>query len=272
MDITEKKRNQPLSVLLAALSRRSILPSCVSVRLSSVLGYNALDADMDKEEGVERRGSGILITGINLLTVSIVAAPLATLFGAIPPHLAAAAPVAVLVFLILLPKIIGKGSEIRDLLDAAHSFEVFATVLFATGNLGLATKRASQTPGKASHRFRSALISMRNGEAPDRAVLRSFSGEGICLEWVKSAVNGRSGGISPVITNWYAEVHTRILKAEDMLSLLVALSTILPIGLSMAMAVWGLLSTPLSALLILAFSVVIGIVFCWFKGLEAILS
>lgn len=251
--------------LLAAISRRSLLPSRALGRFSNALGYDAMEV-----RGAA--GRDILAAGLNLLLILVAVIPLSIFFFGLPLHLGLAVPVAVSALLAILPRVIGAGSGIRDLFDAAHSFEIFATVLLATGNLALAASKASEVQGRASERFRKAIMSMRDGVKPEKAILESFSGKGICSEWVKSAVNGREGGISPVVSNWYAELHSRILKAEDMLSLLVALSTILPIGLSMVMAVWGLTSTPLSPILILAFSAAITAIFCWFKGLEAILS
>ncbi|MBC7126967.1 MAG: hypothetical protein ABC585_04085 [Candidatus Methanosuratincola petrocarbonis] len=265
MGIIKKGRAQARYAQLSAFSRRSVLPPRAIQRLSSTLGYDAIEV-----HGAV--GRDILAAGLNLLVISTVAMPLTFLFLGLPLHLAVAITVTVSALLAILPRIIDAGSEIRDLFDAAHSFEIFATVLLATGNLALAASKASEVPGKASERFRKAIMSMRDGTPPERAMLRSFSGKGICSEWVKSAVNGREGGISPVVSNWYAELHSRILKSEDMLSLLVALSTILPIGLSMVMAVWGLITTPVSPILILAFSAAITVIFCWFKGLEAILS
>ncbi len=217
-------------------------------------------------------GRGILTAGLNLLVVSTLAALLVTVSSRILSLLAFAIPVAVLAFLVILPRVVSAGSEARDLFDAMHSFEIFATVLLATGNFALAASRASEVPGRTSGRFGKAIMSMRDGTLPEKALLRSFSDRGICSEWVKSAVNGREGDLSHVVSNWYSELQSRILKAEDMLSLLVAISTILPVGLSMIMSVWGLVSTPLSTFLILAFSFAITLIFCWFKGLEAILS
>jgi len=264
LPLLEKDHTQARSASLNAFCRRSILPSRSLARLSTVLGYDAIEV-----HGVA--GRGLLVAGLNLLALSTVAILIAILFFGLPLHSALAVPVAA-ALLAVLPWITDAGSGIRDLFDAAHSFEIFATVLLATGNLALAASKAAEVPGSASGNFSKAVMSMRDGVRPEKAILQSFSGKDICSDWVKSAVNGREGEISPVISNWYNELHGRILKAEDMLSLLIALSTILPIGLSMVMAVWGLASTPLSPLLILAFSAALTAIFCWFKGLEAILS
>lgn len=265
METLKNGRTRALYAMLVESSRRSVLPSSALGRLSSALGYDAVVVC-----GVV--GREFLAAGINLLVIFAAAVLPSVLFLGIPFYSALAMPFGVLAILAILPRTIDAGSEIRDLFDAAHSFEIFATILLATGNLTLAAGKTSEVPGRASGLFRKALMSMRDGEPAEKAIIRSFSGKGICSEWVRSAVNGREGGISPVVSNWYAELHSRILKAEDMLSLLVAISTILPIGLSMVMAVWGLMSTPLSPLLILAFSAGITVIFCWFKGLEAILS
>lgn len=264
MVILRKDRTQARSSPLTAFSRRSILPSRSLARLSSALGYDAMEV-----RGLS--GRGILAAGLNLLALSAVTIMIAILLFGLPLHSALAVLIAA-VLLAVLPWVADAGSGIRDLFEAAHSFEIFATVLLATGNLALAASKAAEVPGRASRRFSKAVMSMRDGVRPERAILQSFSGKGICSVWVKSAVNGREGGISPVISNWYNELHGRILKAEDMLSLLIAISTILPIGLSMVMAVWGLASTPLSPLLILALSAALTAIFCWFRGLEAILS
>ncbi|MEJ5293502.1 MAG: hypothetical protein WHS82_07910 [Candidatus Methanosuratincola sp.] len=265
MENPEKNRSDTRYALLAALSRRPLLPYSMLERLSRALGYDALE--FSGAAGIE-----LLAAGLNLTIISTAAILFSCLFLGTPLYSALAVPVAAGAMLVILPRTIEAGSGVRDLFEAAHSFEIFATILFATGNLALAASKASEVQGNASGSFRKAVILMRDGESPEKAILRSFSGKGICSEWIKSAVNGREGGVSIVITNWYAELHSRILRAEDMLSLLVAISTIFPIGLSMVMAVWGLASTPFSPLLILIFSAALTGIFCWFKGLEAILS
>ncbi|MDI9644387.1 MAG: hypothetical protein QFX35_04105 [Candidatus Verstraetearchaeota archaeon] len=249
------------SSLFCAFSSRPLLPVSVLDRVSSVLGYDRINI-----EGVN--GTSVLFGLINLLILSTSLSIIAGLWGSVPLFVCLALPVASFAGLLAIPKVVLKGSGIRRILDSALCFDVFSTVLLGTGDVGLAARRASQGNGRDSERFRKAVMLMRSGTPAEKAVLQVFRGDASSPGWVWSAVQGREGDLTQVISEWHSELHSKILGVDDILSLLVAVSTILPIGVSMVMSVWRLVPTVLSPLMVVTLSLSLEAIFIWFRELE----
>lgn len=250
--------------MVEALSSRSIFPEAVVDSIYEKLNYAAL-----RGGGFSRR---LLVMGLNLLPFLAALPLVALLAGQVMAAALALVPLLALVAALSSPPLLTAGSGLKELFNSVYSFDIFASVLLATGDLCLAARKASEAKGKAPEMFRESLLLMRNGLDPERALLRAFKGDELCLEWISAAIRGRDGSLTIVLAEWYSNIRSKISKAEDLLSLVIALSAILPVLLSIMMASWGLTATLFSPAIVIALSLCLEAILMWFRGLEEILS
>jgi hypothetical protein len=161
-----------------------------------------------------------------------------------------------------------KRLAVSELKTSLFVLDLFSSVYLLTGSIETsASYLAEDCNLVTARRFREVLLRIRNGTEPRKALIKTFSRNRALLEWIKSLTFGSYAGTSSLMESWKAEAMKNLSRSEDLMALIILVSTLLPIVMTIVFLVCGVGSSPLIFTLVVIVGVEFLCLHIWMKEL-----
>jgi len=173
-----------------------------------------------------------------------------------------------LILIFMYPMLHLKRLAVSELKTSLFVLDLFSSVYLLTGSIETsASYLAEDCNLVTARRFREVLLRIRNGTEPRKALIKTFSRNRALLEWIKSLTFGSYAGTSSLMESWKAEAMKNLSRSEDLMALIILVSTLLPIVMTIVFLVCGVGSSPLIFTLVVIVGVEFLCLHIWMKEL-----
>ncbi|MGQ9759842.1 MAG: hypothetical protein ACUVQ5_04665 [Candidatus Methanomethylicaceae archaeon] len=132
-----------------------------------------------------------------------------------------------------------KRPSVVALIHAVYSLELFASIYALTGSIRQAISCLCRERNPLSKLFRASLLMIRDGSDPLESLARIFRGYPLYRDWFASLINGSITDAQDIFSIWRNGAEEVLYKVDDLLSLVMILSTLIPIILTIMLMVFG---------------------------------